>query len=76
MTSVMVWPPPPEDRPGDGIVKLRTGEYRIHKAWSDRPHVFVRYLSSKGRLAERKLTRYGATAQKVVAKFRDETQTH
>jgi hypothetical protein len=75
MPSVMTLPPP-EERPSDGIVRLRHGEYRIHKAWSDRPHVFVRYRSSNGKLAERKLSRYGATAQKVVAKFRDEIQTH
>jgi hypothetical protein len=75
VTSIMTIPPP-EERPSDGIVKLRTGEYRIHKAWSDRPLVFSRYRSSRGKLAERKLSGYGATAQKVVAKFRDEIQTH
>jgi hypothetical protein len=54
----------------DGIINWHDGEYRIHKAWTDRPHVFVRYFAH-GRLCERKLPRDGTTAIMVTTKFRN-----
>jgi len=62
-----------EEWRGDGIIKYRDSEYRVHNAWSVDPAVFVRYepLDRRGRIIERKLGRESTIAMHVVMKFRN-----
>lgn len=65
--------PRPEDRLESGVVHYQDGEYRVHKAWSANPLVFVRYIAC-GKLVERSLPRHSTKAIKVAIKFRNEAQ--
>ena len=58
------------DMPNKGIIKWNGNEYRVHRAWSANPVVFVRY-TTHGRNIERRLDRSSATALKAVIRFRN-----
>jgi len=72
MTSPASWAPP-DERFESGIIHYHDGEYRVHKAWTANPCVFVRYVAS-GKLVERKLPRHSTKAIKVAIKFRNEAR--
>jgi hypothetical protein len=67
------WPAKNEEWRGDGFVVYHDKKYRIHKAWTDRPHVFVCY-TQRGRLTERKLSRFSDISQRVIDRFRTEVR--
>jgi hypothetical protein len=67
------WPTKYDDWRGDGIVSHRDHEYRVHKAWTTVPNVFVRYVS-RGKHVERKLPRFSNISVNVIDKFRNEVR--
>ena len=67
----------PQELPDDGTIRWRDSHYRVHKAWSTSPIVFVRYTTQPtrrnphGRHVERRLLRDSDIAMHVVIKFRN-----